>query len=172
MSKKFLSIFIGLASMFSMTACIGEDYDIGVPSAYIEVTIASSYLQYPLTKANIIWSSSIGDENQTVEDMKEFGLKQDKIWVYGNQEARFDVVENEENGGDSWPESISAKLWRNGESTDIEVNENGEFKIPDIEGNYVLEVLTRNAANRAQYVGNVVIEAADKNHSDNNKVND
>lgn len=67
------------------------------------------------------------------------------------------MKENEENGGDSWPNSISIKRWKDGEKTNIDVNENGEFKIPDIEGNYLLEVLINNSTNRAQYLGNVVI---------------
>ena len=155
--KIFSSFFVGLFVMSLLTGCIGEDYDVGVPTAYIEVTIGSNDLEYPLTKANIIWESSSGKENHVVKDIEEFGLKQEEIWVFANQAVRFVVKENEENGGDSWPNSISIKRWKDGEKTNIDVNENGEFKIPDIEGNYLLEVLINNSTNRAQYLGNVVI---------------
>lgn len=153
-----MKLCVGILFAFVLTGCFGEDYDVGVPTASVQVRIASMNHEYQLTEANITWSSSSGDVNKTVENIEEFGFKQDKIWIYPNQEATLDIKENEENGGDSWPDSITATLWNNGAHTDLEVNEYGEFTFPDTEGTYMLEVTTRNSANKAQYVGNVVIE--------------
>ena len=74
--KIFSSFFVGLFVMSLLTGCIGEDYDVGVPTAYIEVTIGSNDLEYPLTKANIIWESSSGKEDHVVKDIEEFGSLQ------------------------------------------------------------------------------------------------
>ena len=162
MMNKWLNYVIGILFLFTLSGCIAEDYDIGVPSAYIEVQAGSSYLDYPLTEATIEWSSSSGDVNQTVEKTEEFGLKQDKMPIYTNSEARFDLIENEDNGGSSsWPDSFTVALWKNGERTILDVNEDGEFIFPETEGTYVLELYTVNSTNRAQYVGRVELQKQD-----------
>lgn len=157
--NKLLKLFVAMLFIFALTGCIGEDYDVGVPTAHLQLEIGLQNQQTQLTEANISWSSSSGDVEETIDNIEEFGLSQDEIRVSPNQEASLEFKENEENGGDIWTEpTITATLWKNGEQIDIELNDYREFQFPINEGNYVLEVKFIDSEDSAQYVGNIVIE--------------
>lgn len=159
--NKWLKWVIGILLIFTVSGCFAEDYDVGIPSARLEVGEMDGLLAYPLTEANISWTSSSDEVKNVVLDIEEFGPKQNKIFAHPNQEARIDIIENEENSGSSgasWPDSIAVTLWKNGEDADLDVNEDGEFTFPNTEGTFVIEVITRNSSNKAQYVGYVEIK--------------
>lgn len=158
--KHILRLFTGIFLLLTLTACLAEDYDVGVPTAYIQEV---GLTQVELTKANISWSSSSGEEQQKIDNIQEFGLSQNKIFVTPNQKATLGFEENEKNGGDIWTDpEITATLWKNGEQINIELNELLEFQLPANEGNYVLEVNFMNPKNNAQYLGNIVIQKPSK----------
>ena len=96
--NKLLKLFIGMFLVFILAGCIGEDYDVGVPTAHLHLENVTSSVQ--LTEANIDWSSSSGDVQQTIDDIQEFGLSQDEIKVSANEKVFLDFKENEENAGD------------------------------------------------------------------------
>lgn len=160
MKKLFIRVS-ALLMIFALTGCFAEDYDVGVPRAYLLAEDGLRGQPMPLTEANISWSSSSGDVSETIEDLEEFGLSQEVTTVSPNQPASLDFKENEENGGDIWTDpTITASLWKDGEETKLELNESREFRFPQTEGNYVLEVEFIARADEAQYVGNIVIEEA------------
>ena len=53
----FLKLFIGLCLVFTLTGCFGEDYDVGVPTAHLNLDISS----VQLTEANISWDAASED---------------------------------------------------------------------------------------------------------------
>nr|WP_254901804.1 hypothetical protein [Thalassobacillus devorans] len=157
---KAWNLFLGMFVIFALTGCIAEDYDVGVPTAHLNteshLVAGSQYIQ--LTEANIDWRSSSGEVEKNIGNVEEFGLSQEEINVFPNQEASIEFEENKENGGDIWTDpTITAALWMNGEKTDIKWNEYREFRFPTNKGNYVLEVTFANGNKTAQYVGNIVI---------------
>lgn len=154
--KHILRLFTGIFLLLTLAACLAEDYDVGIPTAYLQEV---GLIQIQLKEANISWSSSSGDEQQKIDNIQEFGFSQDKIFVTPNQKATLGFEENEKNGGDFWTDQITATLWKeDGEQINVEMNEYLEFRFPANEGNYVLEVNFVNSENTAQYVGNIVIQ--------------
>ncbi|WP_198030033.1 hypothetical protein [Oceanobacillus manasiensis] len=152
-----LTIFAGVLFIFVLTGCIGEDYDVGVPVAHLQVGLQNHPTQ--LTEANVSWSSSNGVIDETIDNIEEFGLAQEEIRVSPNQKASLEFKENEENGGDIWTNpTITASLWKNGKQTNIDLKDKREFHFPTSEGNYVIEVNFIDSANKAQYIGNIVID--------------
>ncbi|MFK8794025.1 hypothetical protein [Planococcus plakortidis] len=157
--KKSLKLVSAMLLMSALSGCFAEDYDVGVPRAYLLADDSLRGQPVPLVEANIDWSSSSGDVSETVVDIEEFGLSQEAITVAPNQPASLDFKENEENGGDIWTDpTITAALWKGGEKTKLELNDVREFRFPRTEGNYVLEVEFIDREDKAQYIGNVVIE--------------
>ena len=155
-----LSIRISaVLSVFMLSACFAEDYDVGVPRAYLLADDSLRGQPMPLIEANITWSSSSEEVVKTIEDVEEFGLSQEVTTVSPNQPASLDFKENEENGGDIWTNpTITASLWKDGEETELVLNESREFRFPQTAGDYVLEVEFIDRDDEAQYVGNIVIE--------------
>ncbi|MGM0896987.1 MAG: hypothetical protein ACQEV0_03755 [Bacillota bacterium] len=157
--KKVLILVSALPIILMLAGCFAEDYDVGVPRAYLLADDGLRGQPMQLTEANISWSSSTGDVTETIEDIEEFGLSQEATEVSPNQPASLDFKENEENGGDIWTDpTITAALWKDGEEMELELNDSREFRFPQTEGNYVLEVEFIDRDNEAQYVGNIVIE--------------
>ncbi|MFP3355802.1 hypothetical protein [Planococcus citreus] len=159
--KKVMILVSVLLSILMLTGCFAEDYDVGVPRAYLLADDGLRGEPMPLTEANISWSSSSGEVMETIDDIEEFGLSQEVTTVSPSQPTSLDFKENEENGGDIWTDpTITASLWKDGEETKLELNESREFRFPQTEGNYILEVEFIDRADEAQYVGNIVIEEA------------
>ncbi|MEZ0482083.1 hypothetical protein [Planococcus sp. SSTMD024] len=157
--RKSLKFIFVLLLIFAMSGCFAEDYDVGVPRAYLLADDGLRGQPVQLTEANLSWSSSSGEVTETIEDIEEFGLSQETTAVSPNQPASLDFKENEENGGDIWTDpTITASLWQDGEETKLELNESREFRFPQTEGNYALAVEFIDRDNEAQYAGNIVIE--------------
>ncbi|MBN9653200.1 hypothetical protein J0K78_02900 [Halobacillus sp. GSS1] len=152
-------LFAGLFLISVLAGCIGEDYDVGVPTAHLNIDahVLSKSVQLP--EANINWYSSSGKVEETIEDIEEYVQSQDEIKVFPGQDASLDFKENKENGGDIWSApTIAAVLWKNGEKIKIEMNEQREFQFPTEEGKYIFEASFKDGSNAAQYVGNIVIK--------------
>lgn len=150
------TIFVGTLFIFLLTGCFGEDYDVGVPIAHLQT---GSKINLQSTEANVSWRSSSGEVDETIDNIEEFGLAQDEIRVSPNQKASLEFKENEENGRNIWTDpTIAASLWKNGKQTNINLKDNREFHFPTSEGNYVLEINFIDSANKAQYIGNMIID--------------
>ncbi|UGB28727.1 hypothetical protein [Metabacillus sp. B2-18] len=158
--EKLLKLLVGMLFIFALTGCFGEDYDVGVPTAHLHVEIGMQDVETQLKEANISWSSSSVDVEETIDNIEEFGLSQDLISVSPNQKAFLEFKENEDNGGDIWRNpKITAELWKDGEEQiNLDLKDNREFQFPTNEGHYVLVVEFIDPDNKAQYVGNIVIE--------------
>ncbi|MGE1103833.1 hypothetical protein [Peribacillus simplex] len=153
--KLYLKLFTGLLFVLTLTGCIGEDYDVGVPTAHLYI----ESIDIQLTEANISWDTESEDVQEKIEDVQEFGLTQDEIKVSANQEATLDFKENKKNGGDIWTDpEITAVLLNSEEKIEIKMKDSREFRFPSKKGNYVLEVEFKSSAGSSQYVGNILIQ--------------
>lgn len=154
--KVFLKLLMGLLFAVTLTGCFGEDYDVGVPTAHLYLGTTS----IQLTEANISWNATNEDAKlQTIDDIQEFGLSQDEIKVFPNQEASINFKENEKNGGDIWTDpEITVALLKEELEIEIKMNDFREFRFPEKEGNYVLVVEFKNSAGSVEYVGNIIIQ--------------
>ncbi|WP_205685515.1 hypothetical protein [Bacillus salacetis] len=160
--KKLFNLAAAILLITALAGCFGEDYDVGVPTAFLQVEVGMQSQRTQLAEAAVDWSSSSGDVKKEIEEdhLEEYGLSQEKtITVFTNQKGFLDFEENEENGGDIWTDpTITAALWNNGEQIDLELNDSREFQFPDMEGNFVLEVNFIDSTNEAQYAGNILIK--------------
>ncbi|WP_428911641.1 hypothetical protein [Niallia sp. Krafla_26] len=153
--KIFFKIFIVLIFAFALTGCIGEDYDVGVPTAHISLDTSS----VQLTEANIRWNTESEDVQNSIKDIEKYASSLDEIQVFSGQKVFLEFKENEDNGGDIWTNpKITVALLKNGERTELVLDETRGFHFPTDKGNYFLEVEFINSAGSAQYVGNVVIK--------------
>jgi hypothetical protein len=152
--KVLLKLMIGFLFALTLTGCFGEDYDVGVPTAHLNIGTFSSQL----TEANISWKTASEDVQQTIDDIQELGFSQKEIKVSPEQEVFLDFKENKDNGGDIWTDpDITLALLKDEQKIEIEMDDSREFRFPSNPGNYVLEVEFTNSAGTAQYVGNVLI---------------
>lgn len=146
---------MGLFLVFTLTGCIGEDYDVGVPTAHLYF----EFEDVKLKEANISWNTESEDVQKTIDDIQKFALSQKEIKVVSNQKVFLEFKENEENGGDIWTAPIiTVTLWKGEEQTEIKIDDSREFRFPNTNGRYVLEVNFISSAGSAQYVGNVLIQ--------------
>jgi hypothetical protein len=152
--RKYLSFMISLTFIFLLSGCLGEDYDVGVPTAHLGLGTISKQL----TEASISWDTARENVLQTIDDIKEFALSKGEIKIFPNQQASLEFKENEENGGDIFTdEKITVAIWKDGQRIELERNDRNEFQFPTEKGHYVLEVNFSSTAGQAQYVGNIVI---------------
>lgn len=153
--KVFVNLLIGLLFAFTLTGCIGEDYDVGVPTAHLNFDHSS----VQLTEANISWKTASEDVQKSIEDIKKYASSLDEIKVLPGQKTSLDFEENEKNGGDIWTDAqVSAFLLKDDARIELEFDDFREFQFPNDKGSYVLEVKFSSTAGSAQYVGNVSIE--------------
>lgn len=153
--KISLKLFIGLLFAFTLTGCIGEDYNVGVPTAHLYFD--NSYVH--LKEANISWDTASEDVEQTIEDIEKYASSLDVIKVSSDKKVFLDFKENEENGGDIWTDpKITVSLLKDNERIELKLDDSREFRFPKDTGNNVLEVEFINSAGSAQYVGNIVIQ--------------
>lgn len=153
--KLYLRLFIGILFALTLTGCFGEDYDVGVPTAHLVL----GFTDIQLTEANISWETQSENVHETIDDVQEFGLSQDEIKVFANQDATLDFKENEKNGGDIWTDPVITAVLLNGEEQiEIKMNDFREFRFPSDKGNYMLKVEFKGIAGSAQYVGNILIQ--------------
>ncbi|MGM1035525.1 MAG: hypothetical protein ACQEXK_24255 [Bacillota bacterium] len=154
--KGFFRLFIEMFLVFILTGCIGEDYDVGVPTAHLYSEDLTTSVQ--LTEGNISWSSSSGEVDQKIDAIQVFGLSQEEMKVSTNEKVFLDFEENEENGGDIWTDpKITVALLKDEQRIELEMDDR-EFRIPNNKGSYVLEVVFTSSRGTAQYVGNILIQ--------------
>lgn len=89
--KQFLNLFAGLFFAVILAGCFGEDYDVGVPTAYLAIELK----EVQLAAANIEWDTQSEQTQEKVENVYQFGRSQNEIIVAANQDAGIDVAENE-----------------------------------------------------------------------------
>ena len=153
--RYLIKICIGLLFTFILTGCIGEDYDVGVPTAHLDF----GGLVKPLTEANIYWKTASEDVQKKIENVEEYALSQDEIKVYPSQKASLLFKENEDNGGDFWSDQITVALLKEGKRIELALEDFRDFQFPADEGSYILEVKFKSSAGYVQYVGNIVVES-------------
>ena len=156
--KVFFNFLFGLVFVFTLTGCIGEDYDVGVPTAHLQ--FENSFISsVQLSEANISWETANEDVQQSIKDIEKYAASLDEIKVFPGQKTYLDFEENEKNGGDIWTDpQVSAVLLKDDQQIEIEFGTFREFQFPTDKGRYVLEVKFISTAGSAQYVGNIVIE--------------
>ncbi|WP_068986869.1 MULTISPECIES: hypothetical protein [Lysinibacillus] len=155
--KGFLKLFIGLCLIFILIGCIGEDYDVGVPTAHIYFEGLSSDFQ--LAEANISWKTASEEVKKTEKDIIKYASSLDEIKVFPGQKMSLDFRENPKNGGDIWTDpKITVALLKDGKRTELALDDFREFQFPTDKGNYVLEVEFMSSAGNAQYLGNILIQ--------------
>jgi hypothetical protein len=152
--KGFLFL-VGLSIVFSLSGCFGEDYDVAVPTAHLNLDLSS----VQLTEANISWETASEDVQQKIEDIEEFASTLDEIKVFSKQKSSLDFKENEENGGDIWSDpKITVALLKDDQRIELPLADSRELQFPATKGRYVLDVEFKNSAGTAQYLGNVLIQ--------------
>lgn len=157
--NKTLKLLAGLLFISAMAGCIAEDYDVGVPTAILHIDAHILSRDVQLTEANVSWDSSSGKVEESIDDIEGYASSQDEIEIFPGQDVTLRFEENEENGGDIWTDpTITANLWKNGEKTEIDLDEDREFLLPTEEGNYILEATFKDDENTAQYVANIAIK--------------
>jgi len=150
--KVCLKFIIGLLCIFTLTGCIGEDYDVGPPTAYMDVD--SSKIK--LKEANILWTGSISI-NKVAKNFQQLASKQKQVNVSPLQSVNLEFEENKENGGEYTDVSVNVFLWQGDKQEQLECNDN-TFTFPNKKGTYVLEVDFYSHTGDIKYVGNVVIK--------------
>ena len=150
--KVCLKFIIGLLCIFTLTGCIGEDYDVGPPTAYMDVD--SSKIK--LKEANILWTGSISI-NKVAKNFQQLASKQKQVNVSPLQSVNLEFEENKENGGEYTDVSVNVFLWQGDKQEQLECKDN-TFTFPNKKGTYVLEVDFYSHTGDIKYVGNVVIK--------------
>ncbi|MFF2291071.1 hypothetical protein [Peribacillus butanolivorans] len=147
----YLKLFIGLLFAFSLTGCLGEDYDFTPPSVTLS-NPTNSESDIKLKVANIDWKSDKEYKKET-KDILSLASKQKQVSVNSGQQDYIDF-----DSQDFKVEEISIWLWKQDEKVKLEVDKNLKFNFPKEKGEYLIEVdlLTDNGS--AEYVGNVVIK--------------
>jgi hypothetical protein len=151
--KVCLKFIIGLLCIFALTGCIGEDYDVGPPTAYMDVD--SSKIK--LKEANILWSTGSMSINKVTKSIQQLASKQKQINVSPLQSVNLEFEENKENGGEYTDVSVNVFLWQDNKQEQLECNDN-TFTFPNKKGNYMLEVDFYSHQGDIKYVGNVAIK--------------
>ena len=137
-----------------LTGCFAEDYDVGVPTAHLNLGIST----VQLTEANINWKTGSEDVKQTIKDIEEYALSLDEITVFPEQTVSLEFKENKDNSGDIWTDvKVKIYLLKDGKQTELKLTEYGEFQFPAAKGDYTLVVDFKNSAGHSQYAGNLVI---------------
>ena len=144
--KGLLKIFIRLFFAFSLTGCIGENYDFTPPS----VTLFNSDIQ--LKEANLDWQSDKHYKKET-KDILSLARKQKQASVSSGQQELL-VFDSE----DFKVEELNVWLWQEDEKINLELDKNRNFYFPEEKGNYLIEVDLLTDSGSAQYVGNIVIQ--------------
>ncbi|WP_075982051.1 hypothetical protein [Bacillus massilinigeriensis] len=148
--KVFLYLIIGVFVVFSLTGCIGENYDFSPPA--INLSSNSNLKSEELEEANIDWR---GEGNNPIEketeDILALAKKQQPMYFITGEKV--DLLSEH---ADFKTEGLSVSVWQNEKKLDLEVN-NISFYLPKEKGEYVIEVNLQTDRGNAQYVGNLVI---------------
>ncbi|WML49038.1 hypothetical protein RCG23_02725 [Neobacillus sp. PS3-34] len=144
--QSFLCLVVGLISAFSLSGCIGENYDFTPPS----VTLSASSIQ--LKEANINWQSDKQYKKET-KDILSLARKQKQMSVNSGQR---DYIEFDSE--DYRVEEISIWVWQQDKKVKLELDKNRNFNFPKEKGEYLIEVDLYTDSGSAEYVGNIDIK--------------
>ncbi|MFJ7685851.1 hypothetical protein [Peribacillus butanolivorans] len=149
--KIIFSLIGGLLFAFSLTGCLGEDYDFTPPSVTLS-NPTNSESDIKLKVANIDWKSDKEYKKET-KDILSLARKQKQVSINSGQQDYLDF-----DSQDFKIEKISIWVWKQGEKVELEVDKNLNFNFPKEKGEYLIEVdlLTDNGS--AEFVGNIVIK--------------
>jgi hypothetical protein len=150
--KHFSRALVFLFLIFSLTGCIGEDYDFTPPTVTLMNTDSVDSVE--LTETNIDWRGENGKPlEKEIKDVVDFAREQKELTFPSGQQV--DVLFDSE---DFAVEELRAFLWLGNEKLQLDMEENRSFTFPKGKGSYVLEVDLQTDRGSAQYVGNIVIE--------------
>lgn len=148
--KVLLNIFIGSIIVFTLTGCIGEEYDFTPPT--ITLLGEMGFESDPLVEANVTWR---GPENvsikKEVSDLMAFSQKQPQLFYVTGEKVTmlFDHTDFDER-------SLQMYLWNSEQKIGL-VAANGDIKLPEENGEFILEIILETNRGKAQYVGRMNI---------------
>ncbi|WP_141431079.1 hypothetical protein [Bacillus sp. 03113] len=149
--NRFFKLIIGLFFVFSLTGCIGEDYDFSPPTVSL-LNPNDINQQEDLEEANINWNSDKQYSKET-EDILSLAKKQNKMYFDSRQQVDL-LFEH----GDFDLKGVSVSVHQNDKKIDLEFKDDQSFNLPNEKGEYVIVVDLNTDSGNAQYVGNIVIQ--------------
>lgn len=149
--KIFFSLIVGLFFAFSLTGCLGEDYDFTPPSVSLS-NLTTSNSDIKLKEANIDWQSDKEYKKET-KDILSLAKKQKQVSVKSGQQDYIDF-----DSQDFKVEEISIWVWQQDEKVKLELDKNRTFNFPKEKGEYLIEVDLLTDKGSAEYVGNIDIK--------------
>jgi hypothetical protein len=148
----FLKLFMGLFLAFTLTGCIGEEYDFTPPTVTISTAIESRNKQsIELEEVNIDWNSDKHYKKETV-DILSFARDQKPVSFKSGQKVDYDF-----DSQDFAIEELNVSIWKNNKEIKLEINDDRSFHLPIDEGEYVIVFDLRSDKGMAQFVGNILM---------------
>ncbi|PZX01261.1 hypothetical protein C7437_1173 [Psychrobacillus insolitus] len=148
----FLKLFMGFFLTFTLTGCIGEDYDFSPPTVTISTVSESMNEQsIELEEVNIDWDSDKHYKKET-EDILSFAREQKPVSFKSGQKVDYGF-----DSQDFAIEELNVSLWKNNKEIKLEINDDRSFHLPKDEGEYVIVFDLRSDKGIAQFVGNILM---------------
>lgn len=150
--KRFLKFIIGLFYVFSLTGCIGEDYDFTPPT--VSLSNPNDIQIFYLEEASIAWRGE--NSKQFEKETKSILLlaKEQKQMYFSSGQKIYLLFDSE----DFAVKELNVSVWQNDKKIDLELNDDRSFYFPKEKGEYVIELNLHTDRGYAQYVGNVIIQ--------------
>ncbi len=151
--KVFLKSIIGLIFTFTLTACIGEQYDFTPPTVTIYTTMGSpDEVSFELEEANIDWNS---DEHykKITTDILSFAKEQEPVSLIPGQKVDYQF-----DSEDFAIKDLSVSIWKNNKEIKLEIINSQSFSFPTEKGEYILQFDLRSDKGSAQYVRSIIIQ--------------
>lgn len=150
--KGFLKLFMGLFLAFTLTGCIGEEYDLTPPTVTISTVTESMNVQsIELEEANTDWVSDKHYKKET-EDILSFAREQNPVSFKSGQKVDFAF-----DSQDFSIEELNVSVWKDKKEIKLEINDDRSFHLPKEEGEYVIVYDLRADSGIAQFVGNILM---------------
>ena len=148
----FLNFLWDCFLAFTLTGCIGEEYDFTPPTVTISTVIESVNVQsIELEEVNIDWNSDKHYKKET-KDIVSFAREQIPVSFKSEQKVNYDF-----DSQDFAIEELNVSVWENDVEIKLEVNDDRSFHFPKEEGEYVIVFELRSNNGIAQYVGNILM---------------
>lgn len=145
-------LFAGMFLFFTLTGCIGEQYDFTPPTVTISTAIESMNEQsIELEEVKIDWDSDKHYKKET-EDILSFAKEQKPVTFKSGQKVSYDF-----DSQDFAIEELNISVWKNNEEIKLVTKEDRSFHLPEQEGEYVIVFDLRTNSGIAQYVGNILM---------------
>jgi len=155
--KGFLKLFMGLFLAFTLTGCIGEEYDFSPPTVTISAVVESMNEQsIELEEVNIDWDSDENYKKET-EDILSFAREQKSVPFKSGQKVDYDF-----DSQDFAIEELNVSVWKDNKEIKLEINDDRSFHLPKEEGEYVIVFDLRSDKGIAQFVGNILMVGSSK----------